>query len=83
MNSAATRRALGGYVAQTARARLLDTVRTAATLPSLDTTRARVLHVVERLQPVDPAMAEALGQLLADCRDASHPALAPRGGPQP
>ena len=78
MNGARTRRTLGGYVAQTARTRMLDSVRAAATAPNLTTTRARLLHVVESMQPVDPTMAEALGQLLADCRDAPHPALLPR-----
>lgn len=77
MNTLATRRILGGFTAQTARARTLDVLARAATDRNLTSTRARVVFAAEQLKTIDPALAEAFAQLLPNSADAELPALLP------
>lgn len=77
MNTVAQRRALGGFQAVTARQRTLDLIRTAATRRDLTSTRARVIYIAEQIRHIDPAMADALVQLLPNATDAELPALLP------
>jgi hypothetical protein len=73
----ATRKVLGGWTAQTARIRLLSACTAVAADPTLPTARARLADLVERMAPVDPALAEALGRMLADTTDQPRPATLP------
>lgn len=77
MSTLAQRRILGGFQARTARERMLDIAKTAASRRELTSTRARVIYIVEQLRHIDPAMAEALAQLLPDATDSLLPALRP------
>lgn len=65
---------------QIQRGRLLEELRACAADPKLQTTRARVLHVMERIREPDPALAEAMIYLIANTRDPeAHPALRQAG----
>lgn len=81
MSTLAQRRILGGFQASTARQRTLELVKAAAARHELASTRDRVIYVAEQLRHIDPAMAEALVQLLPNASDAQLPSLRPEALP--
>lgn len=68
-----SRKTLGGWTAQTSRIRLMAACTAVSQDRHLTTARARLADLVERMHPVDPALAESLGRLLADTADRPAP----------
>lgn len=70
-----SRKALGGWTAQTSRIRLMAACTAVSQDPQLTTTRERLADLVERMHPVDPALAESLSRLLANTTDRAAPLI--------